>query len=351
MDIDLSARHLLTRPWSYLAILKGRQAEFAALAKIKSAVRQGITPLIALQPQAGDLVKTLKHIRTSMAVEGPVLLDGERMTPAVFAAELDAVWQVQWLPVPVTSIDRSSAYQDVVGEAAAALGCGVAIRLRREDLAGPPDVASRALQDFLDRLRVGPGDVDLVIDLRDIQYSHVAAERLAVMSMLNKLPHPDAWRHLAFSATAMPPTLKGMARDDVTAHPRAEWELWRTLRTNSTRLPRLPVYGDYAIAHPDPVDEVDRAVPQIANFRYTTREDWLIARGQDITRQGPGRFRDLLEALLASPDCPSPTHCDGELWMASVAEGKASTGMAKVWRTWSTVHHWTSVTEQLASLS
>ncbi len=46
-----------------------------------------------------------------------------------------------------------------------------------------------------------PGDVDLVLDLGDAVYEHLAADELAVVGMLAKLPWPTDRGHVAVVRT------------------------------------------------------------------------------------------------------------------------------------------------------
>lgn len=54
---------------------------------------------------------------------------------------------------------------------------------------------------FLSSFDARPGDVDLVLDLGDVVYEHLAADELAVVGVLAKLPWPTEWRHVQLVRT------------------------------------------------------------------------------------------------------------------------------------------------------
>ena len=73
------------KPWSYLAILKGRRGEYAALRDLDAATLAAVTPLIQLWSRQGDqaavadMAVALKDMRTGWGPEPLVLLDGAWM--------------------------------------------------------------------------------------------------------------------------------------------------------------------------------------------------------------------------------------------------------------------------------
>jgi hypothetical protein len=64
------------------------------------------------------------------------------------------------------------------------------------------------------------------------------------------------------AGTAFPENLAEFARDGVSTTEHTEWLMWTDLLKRN-RVPRLPLFGDYAIAHPDPVhhSNVNPGVP------------------------------------------------------------------------------------------
>ncbi len=347
------------QPWAYLSILKGRQAEYDALRQLDHETRRSVTALIALRDgkKQGDalaaLVKLLDDLRITFDLQGPILLDGQWLEqPASFGAILEGTRGIGWIAVPATTLDRPASYQAVVREATQRDKAGLAIRVSRSDFAGLATDVERRFVEFLSSFDARPEDVDIVLDLRDVVFEHLAADELAVVGMLAKLPRPTEWRHVALAASGMPAYMTNFPRNDIEPTPRVEWWLWQGIYERRDRLPRLPVFGDYAIAHPDPVEDVDGAfLPQTAQLRYTTADAWLMVRGYDIKKEGSEHFPPLLRSLMEHGDYCGPDYSAGDQWVADVVSGKANPGQAVIWRRAGTAHHLTFVTRQLAKWS
>ena len=278
--------------WFYLSILKGRRAEYEALAQLAPDVAGRLTPLIQLWPgrdaeedgapqlwpeQGEDevsrtLVKLLGSLRTSWDSERPVLLDGEWLpAAAAYRDVLTACRGAGRRPLPVTGLGRPDAYQGVVAESIAADGQGYVLRLGRDDY--PPrrrDLPER-IDALLALLGVPPAQVDVVIDLRHIERQTAERDEMLAAAMVNGLPHVTQWRTVALAASAIPADMRAFERNAIEPFPRLEWGLWQRLRDRGAGLVRLPVFADYAVIHPDRVEEVatPRVLPRIVQIRYT----------------------------------------------------------------------------------
>jgi hypothetical protein len=134
---------LVEAPWTYLAILKGKKGEYAALGDLDPGTRAKVTPLFQLRSRKGDqaavgeLASALKDLRTGWGPEPPVLLDGEWMAHEASGLwrALDAVHSHGRPALPVTGIGRASGYQRAVKRAVETWQEGVVLRVRREDFA------------------------------------------------------------------------------------------------------------------------------------------------------------------------------------------------------------------------
>lgn len=119
-------------------------------------------------------------------------------------------------------------------------------------------------------------------------------------------------------------------------HPRdsrQEWLNYRAIVAGGSFGERQPTFGDYAIAYPDPFDDVDPRFMQIsAKFKYTCDDKWLLGRGGLFKGTG-GRggggdsIRPVASAISAHPDFAMP-HCTGEDWLLAAA-GTGPTGNLK----------------------
>lgn len=185
-----------------------------------------------------------------------------------------------------------------------------------------------------------------MVDLRGIEWAHLGADQLAAANVLGTLPHPERLRHLAVTASSIPPAFRAFAPNEVTGMPRAEAWLYELRKS----LPRPPVYADYVVAHRDPLEEGQAdQLPQNALMRYSTPADWLIARRYDINKQGSAHFPPLLRRLVVEPDVREATYSAGDRWIRAVAAGTRSPGNATIWRRAASSHHMTLVTQQIAT--
>jgi hypothetical protein len=349
----MTTAEMLAAPWTYLAILKGRSAEYAALRELKPAIRRLVMPLIALwnrpdgEATVKELAQALRDLTLSFDPQGPLAIDGGWLSDlGVFRRAIEAARARGWVTIPSMRLTDADPYVDIVREASPT--AGALIRVTRADFT--EGSVADLLGARLERLELEPDQVDLVLDLRSIEWEHLGADAMAVAGMLAMLPTPDRWRHLAVASSSLPPDFRGFARHEVTHIPRSEAWLYESLADRS--LPRMPVFADYVVAYPDPVEE--KAVqagysPQTSLIRYSTPDEWLIARGEDINRAGSAHIPPLLRKLMDDPEYRSPAYSAGDRWIAEAANGKTGTGNATRWRRAASSHHMTLVTQQLAT--
>lgn len=351
------AAGLAKAPWTYLAVLKSKLGEYAALRDLDPKVRARITPLIQLhhvkndETAVADLIALLKDLRTGWDAEPPVLLDGDWMkTSSGILRAIEAAHAVGRSAIPVTGLRRPVAYQSFVKRSLEVSRQGLAIRLRREDFAEGVEM-EQSLAQVMSELGVGPGETDLIVDLRDVQESHLEADEIAAIGMLNRLPWIDDWRHLALTATAMPTGVSTFPRDRITPLRRVEWALYQALRRSRDAIPRLPTFGDYGITNPEPVEEsVDPKMMRVtAHLRCATEEDWLIVKSGTIDKGGIERLPELFRALVERPDYVEEKYSSADDWIEQVGKGDASPGNATTWRHRGSVRHLTLVTRQVSS--
>lgn len=345
--------------WTYLAVLKSKLGEYAALRDLDPKVRARITPLIQLHHPKGDettvadLVALLKDLRTGWDAGPPVLLDGDWMkTSSGIVRAVEAAHAVGRIAIPVTGLRRPTAYQSFVKRSLEHAGQGAAVRLRREDFADGVDLEQN-LAKLLSDLGVDPSTTDLIIDLRDVQESHLEADEIAAIGMLNRLPWVDDWRHLALTATAMPAGVSTFPRDQITPLRRVEWSLYKAVRSSRDSISRVPTFGDYGITNPEPVEEsVDPKMMRVtAHLRCATEEDWLIVKSGTIDTGGIERLPSLFETLTQRNDYQREKFSSADDWIEQVIKGDASPGNATTWRYRGTIRHLTLVTRQVSNES
>lgn len=351
----------------YVPVLLTKRGERSAVRDLSPVARRAMTPLFVVEPIPWDYEREedQKSIDEHLAPKAQDLFDAWGVGPAFidmpFSDDtlmagglhplvwLTAAARALGLPlVPVVGINRSAAYRAAVTDIAVRDGDGVCIRLPVNEW---PSVMQRELDDLLIDLGLGPDEVDLVLDLgEDVGVSLALSER-AIRSELNTLPYIHDWRSLIVTGAGLPKTMP--AGRGVHVLDRFDWGLYQRLAIHAPP-PRMPAYGDYAIAHPDPFLDVNPMFMSLAaTLRYTAKDDWLISKGELFKASG-GRgiggaaVPPVAAALVAHPEFMNG-HCAGDDWIAAAASG-GPTGNSETWRRHGTHHHLELVPAQLATL-
>ncbi|CUU59365.1 Beta protein [Parafrankia irregularis] len=354
----------------YVPILLARGGEREALREASRQTRSGMIPMLVAPPVPRDFKtkepkntvgKHLDNLLLGIADSwtGPAFVDlrhfrNERsgVGTHLLGAFVDDLAQFGLEPIPTTSLNQTELYNAAVAEVNHRHGLGVCLRLPPDEW---PSVDNGArLTKLLALLRVAPGEVDLVLDLG----THVKADpgplSDAFRSELLGLPFPTGWRSATIAGTAFPSSLShvpaGLSPID-----RTEWAAYRAVVAS---LPDRPLaFGDYAVANPDAdADPPPRWASQKATLRYTSDGQWIIGRSIDLFRgrhgigKGAVAMSPVAGLLYRSPHFAGREHCPADRWIAGVAEGRATGGNGKTWRRYGTLHHLTTVSEQLAGL-
>jgi len=347
----------------YVPVLKGRQGEFAALNSIQPSTRQHTLPIVEIVPGLADeaqraaqlrsvIERTTKRMQTwagnrllldagSLATE-VVLRDGFGAVGHSIAAAMDH--GVNAIPV-VRLDDDPQAHRDAA-TLHADIRRGVAIRLGAEDLDEDSEDIDAALTKLLHVLGSARWEVDLILDVgaANGDLSVRAGSRL-VADALRGLTAIDEWREVILTAGAFPADLSAFSA----------WTLGEPLRYDATlydhlrqrrRLPRLPTFGDYAIAHPALVTGLPhRASPQL---RYTVADRWLVLEGRRNDPRGNEQFYEVCESIARHPDFVGAALGSAD---ARIANPRGhGPGDASTWREIGTAHHLDYVVQRLTTL-
>lgn len=357
----------------YVPILITKRGERRALADTAAGVKARLTPLFAIAPVAWDYeqeqpAKTVdQHVRghaleiaqcwgTNTAFIDLVHLapearmaDGSHPLTHLVAEAATAGLSLE----PVVALSSDAAYRAAANNAAASSGTGVCLRLPPEQW--PGNVAAADITALLQELGGTPADADLVLDLGDSVGANPALLAPAVRSALDATQQLGNWRSITVAGGSFPGSLADIPRGE-TMIERREWTLYTALVNAGNAPTRLPTFGDYAIAHPDPVVDVDpRTMSISAAIRYTSDADWLVAKGQLYkgpagTGQGGAAMVPVAAAVVASTHFRGSGYTAGDTWIADTANGVGGGGNPEAWRRAGTSHHLRTVTDQIASL-
>jgi len=348
---------------NYLPILKWKRGEMDALRLLFAHDRTQIIPLLELlddtidpdepppvqgAPTAFDraAAKVLQCWGTAnFFVDADELDVSAPSVPHPVDRLFAACRQINLSAIPVTSLNTSAAFLQEVRAIIAADGRGCGVRVDPDDLVDPGFSAS--LLGVLGALGVTAGNVDLILDWREIQPTAGAATSLAVGAIVPALPHLAHWRSVVFAASSFPPNL-GSAGVGVSTILRAEWAAYKLLLAQRPGNRSLS-FGDYAIAYP-----TYTPAPYLgaASIRYAIDGEWLIFRGR--TLRGPvyggfSQFQQLCAQVIAHPSYCGNAFSWGDGYIERCGNGQEGTGNLTTWRTVGTNHHLTFVAQQLAN--
>lgn len=354
----------------YVPILKGKEGEYGALRELAPEAKSRLTPVIEIPDIPWDFeddqpAKTIgEHLRNvarkleaAWGDERPFFIDllwipdDARMADGQhpLAYVFDAVRGKGLQAIPVTGLRRDAGYQAAVRAAARADHRGVCLRLEADDFEDL-DTLALELDQMLGNLGVEAGSCDVIIDLNEMPPSTTAAMALTARTFVNALPRVQEWRTLTIAGSSFPVNLADVDAASETTIRRVEWQVWRSLLARRDRLARLPLFGDYAIAHPELAEVDPRLVRMSANLRYTTETDWLVLKGRNVRRYGYGQFNDLCRRLVTRPDYSGRRFSWGDSYISDCARGVDGPGSATTWRKAGTSHHLTLVVSQLSTI-
>ena len=351
----------------YVPVVLTKQGERTALSNLPGHVTARLTPLFVVPPIEWDYEneapkKTQAEHLTQLPQQlaqcwgtAPAFIDLTFLDDEVVGG---GVHPLEWVTnqtramgltlTPVVSFDRTDAYLDAAAAVIQRDHAGVCLRLPIDEW--PTAKGVSLLDGFLSQLGVSAAEAHLVLDLAE---DVGTAARTAVTAELRGLPYRDDWRSVTVTGTAMPSSMPaGPGLHTIT---RQEWAIYEHLANLSTPLERMPGFGDYGVGGVSPSADVDPKFMNIsATLRYTVHDRWLIAKGglwkgNGGKGIGAAAVPPAARLLQDHTEYLGADHCQFEVWMQPVAAGTGG-GSAVVWRRYGTQHHFTVVTDQLASV-
>ncbi len=347
----------------YFPILKVKRGEKTALESIAPSLHNRITPLLEFvecsveqSPSAHltnafrDLVNCTKYYQRCFidTRELSTLSRADNIAATVFTrAE-----QMGIAFVPVTSVSRSHDVEPAIRFK----DRGIALRLSQAELENGN--LNRDIIRFVDKHTLAPESIDLIMDLGAVDTMIVDGICAMSESFLSAVPYHSKWRTFVLSACSFPKKLSAVKRDSSGNFERSEWLSWRdNFYRNRHSLTRLPLFSDCAIQHPSGVEGFDfRIHPVSAAIRYAQEESWLIIRGvstktpsksakEQFPRLADRLYSGSLKDLYLGSD-----HCEGCASIKKASIGHKGFGSPEIWRRIGTIHHLTTVLQQLSSL-
>ncbi len=344
----------------YVPILKGRQGEFNGLSDVQLKTKPGLLPLLELVPADPSDVDSVKDAcrkgvdKLARFWAGPILLDTGLfdLSLDLYGSSRGPLWEaaeharaVGLHAVPVLHLGDPILARTDTAAACAVDNTGLCLRLSDEDMSEDADDVNEAIDALLLEVGVVPADTDLVLDGSFVDGDlDVKRTTIAIRGLLRQLDHIDEWRSITVASGAFPEDLSGFQAWHVGRRPRFDAALYD--RVLSKSLPRIPDYGDYAIAHP--AFQAGGAFPPPPQLRYTVAEDWLVLKGSRNDPRSNAQFYDVCDQIATHPEFAGSGLGNAD---ARIADPRAhGVGNGTTWRQIGTTHHLDLVATRLATL-
>jgi hypothetical protein len=336
----------------YVPLLKPKGGELWAIENTTSLQRQTLTPVFEVHTSdnlllADHVAKVMRNISRAWETN-PCFIDtqlfGKSGNAAVAAASsIFAAAGVEGLNfIPVTSLDRSNAYQSTV--AANSLR-GVMVRLCPDDFFDPTILGSQ-MAALAGQLGIAASSIDVLIDYGAVA-SH-ASQVQWIRAHVNALPNLMSWRTITVAGGSFPASLAARPPHQWHSIPREEWTAWQIAVTSTPALRRLPSYGDYGVRDTQPPAQFGSPY---ANIRYTSGGLFLVRRHDVLFRQGGSDgIYPICESLVERPEFRGASYSAGDESISTTAEEQLSPGNPGSWTQWGMSHHFAIVVDEIQSL-
>ena len=346
----------------YVPVLKCKRGEKKALEQLAVEVKASILPFLEIvEMKEGTHLRD--HIKTSFHSLDLALPPGfeffldpmevSRVHPEAAASIFNTAARADLTFIPVTGINRTSE------EKAAAMRFGVprgvCLRIGRKEL--EQGRVSAGLSAFAKEGGADLSRSDLFLDMGPIENLVVPGVVAMARAFISSVPEIRAWRRVILSGSAFPRSMGILGPNEYDHVARTEWVAWRDeILGGALQGDRVPTFSDCGIQHPLGVEGFDpRLMAVSAVVRYAEGDSWLLVKGRSTRKVRPGLQFPRLARLLSSggrleSHYAGPSHCHGCNDIEACAQGQPHLGSAEVWRRIGTVHHITTVVEQLAEI-
>jgi len=354
----------------YMPVLKWKQGEYLALEKMEESDKVSLLPLVDISPVAWDFDKECpkksikahidsltKNFNKKWGANGNILIDFRHIDvgieesngfePIEYGFEIFRRNSVQ--AIPVTDLDREDIYQKSINAINKTDKKGCAIRLYRKDLyfSSLPEMIDK----LLSRLDLYFDEIDLILDLKTVGVDDLSSASIKnLIQGISSIPAITNWRSFTLLSSGFPEDLPGIVKSSCEVIlPRYEVQIWKSLKTNSFLLERLPIYGDYGVEGTVTLDDsVDLSkVDARVNIRYTLENDWLVIKKKQARKHGHEQFQTLCKDLVARSEYYGREFSWGDEEIFLCARNETGNGNHSTWRKIGVSHHVAVVLDEL----
>jgi hypothetical protein len=249
---------------------------------------------------------------------------------------------------PVYGFGRNNALWPIFAQVVRAHRSGFCFRIELEDL---DDESENTWDQILTRsaeLGLGPRDIDLFVDLRDVRSADVDEMQSLVTDFLAMCPAGIEYRTVCVAGSSASKDVTAVARDTLGRLYRNELKIWARLKCDVPACVDL-VYGDYGIVHPDFAENVPCGGTVNCKIRYTAGSSILVFRGH-VRAGDSGQTHGLAAQVVAHPTYQGPEFSAGDAYIAACSAYEDGPGNPGTWVFVDLNHHYVYVARQIDRL-
>ncbi|MET7691444.1 hypothetical protein ABZT06_26270 [Streptomyces sp. NPDC005483] len=342
----------------YMPVLPTRRDAWNAYAQLDFRLRRQVAPLWTLVPHSGpertrgepaapdwdsDQTALDRWLtpRTSQLIEAmdglPGWVDATHVEGSIHGSAA-SLWQLMTRSRLrlVTGPERDPRLQRYAADLAFLSGRGMGIRFLVD--APPEEPQATELLNLMDRLRLPPSAVDLILDVGAV--SDAAETGKTAMAALDLLGALAPWRTVVLTSGAFPRVHDSPGAESAYVAQRHDQDVYETVRAARPAFPRAVVYGDYSVenAFSANIPHVRAPGPPWGVMRYTAPDGFMIGRVPTRGNERVDRVRATARWITCSDAFRGADYGDGERWLHECAQGEGSKGSGNA-ETWIKVGH------------
>jgi hypothetical protein len=199
------------------------------------------------------------------------------------------------------------------------------------------------------RVGVDVDELDVIVDMGAPNFEPLSEFSELVAGLIETTPLLERVRSFVLAGASFPDSLASLSQP-MQVIPRREWQLYREVLRRRESNRRVPIFGDYAIAHPVLAEGDMRIMKPSANIRYTVDDAWCILKGRNVRDHGFEQYQGQCRELINRGYFAGPSYSAGDKFIEDCALRNGSTGNLSTWRWVGTNHHLTRVVRDLASV-
>lgn len=327
----------------YFPVLRWKMGERHALRHLSPAIKSQIAPILEFPPNCEMGDKKIRSFCADAVKEWgtgrPFYLDISYIDSLGFSS-LDILrdaYQQQLVCIPTYNTEFGGNALNVVLKALTGGYCfNIAFRVTE-------NVSSGQIESFNQALRassIRKGQVDLIVDMRDLSSGSIRAKVRLLESLIRDLG--NSYRQSILVGGAF--TQEQIRTDSHGFVSRYDWELWKYARL----MPGLGnlLYGDYATVVCEFRESRYLGAPKV---KYTTEDGWFCIKGHKARGRDDQRIRQAA-AIAAESFYRGDQYSHGDQQIHLIATGRQSQGNATTWVTNDINQHITFVVSQVSAI-